>query len=260
MISATSAAEIERLERALLDRGAMLGCEIEAVYGRLRQVSPRGTDGMRCLKAGGMQEEKTHEASEWGVRYKLDFSGYSVGFFLDQRNNRRFLAERKPERVLNLFAYTGSFSVVAALKGAETWSIDLSRKALDWAKENFRLNGLDPSEHHFYVDDVVACLPRLKRRGMQFDAIILDPPTFAHGAGGRLLRAEVMYRKLIELAKPLLVEGGAMLLSTNATRVNVETLKKWAKDVWRAALYFHEESPPEDVEGSPHAVTVWCLV
>ena len=104
---------------------------------------------------------------ERGVCYGLDFgAGYSVGFFLDQRENRQFVRRAAPRRMLNCFAYTCSFSVVAGLAGAETLSIDLSKKSLDRGPRQFRSStGSRPIGHRFLADDVFAVLPRLARKG-----------------------------------------------------------------------------------------------
>src|SRR5581483_10954938 len=116
-------------------------------------------------------------AMEHYLKYAIDFeAGYSVGFFIDQRENRRYLRLAPPRRVLNCFAYTCSFSVAAASVGAETVNIDLSRKSLERGRRNFALNSLSPSGHKFLADDVMEVLPRMIRRGEKFDAIILDPP------------------------------------------------------------------------------------
>ena len=88
------------------------------------------------------------EAEEQGVLFRLDMSaGYSQGIFLDQRDHRRRVRERSRPgmKVLNTFAYTGAFSVYAALGGAQTTTLDLAQPCLEWARENFRLNGMDPS-------------------------------------------------------------------------------------------------------------------
>src|SRR5439155_16582747 len=92
--------------------------------------------------------------------------------------NRRYVRHIAPRRLLNCFAYTCSFSVCAACKGANTVNIDLSKKSLARGRENFALNNLSTIDHRFITDDVQSVLPRLSRRGEKFDAIILDPPTF----------------------------------------------------------------------------------
>ena len=133
----------------------------------------------------------TTVVTEAGVRYGIDFAaGYSAGLFIDQRANRAALRRLAPKRLLNTFAYTCSFSVIAALAGGTTVSIDLSKKSLDRGRENFRLNDLPEEGHRFLADDVLDVLPRLERRGERFDAIVLDPPTFSRGNRGRRWQVE----------------------------------------------------------------------
>src|SRR3984957_5370116 len=118
--------------------------------------------------------------------------GYSVGLFLDQRDNRRrFLANHVAAdfplfpggaagaEVLYTFAYPCGFSVCAAKSGARTTSLDLSKKYLDWGKRNFALNGLETSAHDFIFGDAFDWMRRLAKKNRRFDAIILDPPTFS---------------------------------------------------------------------------------
>src|SRR3954469_15186502 len=87
------------------------------------------------------------------LKYGVDFgAGYSVGLFIDQRENRRFLREMKPKRVLNCFAYTCSFSVAAASVGTKTVNVDLSKKSLNRGEHNFALNDLPAKDHGFIAD------------------------------------------------------------------------------------------------------------
>ncbi len=114
------------------------------VFGKYlpHHASERGAPVLLRGDAGGSLET---EAGEAGVRYGLDFAGgYSAGLFIDQRANRARLRALKPKRLLNTFAYTCSFSVVAALGGAGTVSVDLSRRSLARGEGNFQRNGLDP--------------------------------------------------------------------------------------------------------------------
>jgi 23S rRNA (cytosine1962-C5)-methyltransferase len=99
---------------------------------------------------------------ERGLRFEIDFSGgYSVGLFIDQRENRSFVRKSAPKRMLNCFAYTCSFSVAAAIAGANTVSVDLSQKSLERGRANFLLNNLPATGHHFFADDVFEVLPRV---------------------------------------------------------------------------------------------------
>ncbi|HWL50928.1 MAG TPA: class I SAM-dependent methyltransferase [Chthoniobacteraceae bacterium] len=183
--------------------------------------------------------------SEAGVRYGLDFgAGYSTGLFLDQRANRAFLRELAPKRLLNTFAYTCSFSVVAALAGAETLSLDLSKRSLERGRQNFALNALNEEGHRWIADDVLDVLPRLSRRGEVFDAIILDPPTFSRGRRGKPWQVERGLEELVLQAVEIAAPGAAILVSTNCTRLNLRTLES----IVRFALRTHRRSGEVHVE------------
>ncbi|HEY5346022.1 MAG TPA: pseudouridine synthase [Verrucomicrobiae bacterium] len=168
------------------------------------------------------------EILENGIRYEMSFNeGYSVGLFLDQRDNRRRLlnghiAADFPQlpsansHLLNCFAYTCGFSVCAAHAGARVTSLDLSKKYLEWGKRNFVLNGLDPAAHDFIYGDTFDWLRRLAKKGRAFDAIVLDPPTFSQSKENGTFRAEKDYGKLVTAALPVLKPGGVLLASTNA--------------------------------------------
>ncbi len=167
------------------------------------------------------------EILENGVRYEMSFSeGYSVGLFLDQRDNRRRLLtghiaadfcqlSTANYQLLNCFAYTCGFSVCAAKAGARTTSLDLSKKYLEWGKRNFALNGLDPAAHDFIYGDTFDWLRRLAKKGRAFDAIVLDPPTFSQSKEHGTFRAEKDYGRLVTAALSVLKPGGVLLASTN---------------------------------------------
>jgi 23S rRNA (cytosine1962-C5)-methyltransferase len=173
---------------------------------------------------------------ENGVAYELSFAeGYSYGLFLDQRDNRRRLLVNHVAagfplfpngpagcEVLNCFAYTCAFSVCAALGGARATSLDLSRKYLDWGRRNFVLNGVDPAAHDFIFGDVFDWLRRLAKKGRQFDAVLLDPPTFSRSKERGDFRAEADYGALVSTTLPLLRPGGVLFASTNAARLEPE--------------------------------------
>jgi 23S rRNA (cytosine1962-C5)-methyltransferase len=169
---------------------------------------------------------------ENGVRFELSFrEGYSVGLFLDQRDNRRRLlggqvasgfplfpsATRSPQSaLLNCFAYTCGFSVCAAKAGARTTNLDLSKKYLEWGRRNLVLNRLDPREHDFIYGDVFDWLRRLAGKQRAYDVILLDPPTFSQSKEGGAFRVEKDYGRLVKAAVPLLKPQGVLFASTNA--------------------------------------------
>ncbi len=170
---------------------------------------------------------------ENGLQFELSFDeGYSVGLFLDQRENRRriltkhvaagfplFQKEMAQVEVLNAFAYTCGFSACAAKSGARVTSLDLSRKYLAWGKRNFAVNGLSAADHDFIFGDVFDWLGRLARKERIFDLIILDPPTFSRSKGWGTFRAEKDYGQLVTAVLPLLEKSGVLFASTNAAQV-----------------------------------------
>ncbi|MEI7731297.1 MAG: pseudouridine synthase [Verrucomicrobiota bacterium] len=192
---------------------------------RAEDASPRLCAGTTAPERFGIREN--------GVQFELSMGeGYSVGLFLDQRDNRRRLLSghvaagiRLPQtgaRLLNVFAYTCGFSVCAALGGFATTSLDLSKKYLDWGRRNFSLNGLDPAQHDFIFGDAFDWLKRLAKKGRKFDVIVLDPPTFSQSRERGVFRAEKDYGRLAEAALPLLLPGGILLASTNAAGLEPE--------------------------------------
>jgi len=167
---------------------------------------------------------------ENGLDFEISFGeGYSVGLFLDQRDNRRrfltnhvaanfpvFLGSAAGAEVLNTFAYTCGFSVGAAKGGASTTNIDLSKKYLAWGKRNFAANRIDPAEHQFLLGDTFDWLRRLAKKGRTFAAVVLDPPTFSRTKEHGTFQAEKDFGNLITASVPLLRPGGVLLASTNA--------------------------------------------
>lgn len=199
------------------------------------------------------EDPGTITVSEAGVKYLVQpAGGYSSGLFLDQRMNRGWVRGLRPRRMLNLFAYTGSFSVCSALGGGVTCSVDALKRALTRARENFDANGLDPSGgHRFLADDVMKVVPRLAKRGEKFDLIVLDPPTFGR-AGGRVFRIERDLSGLVHACFGLLEVGGHLLVSCNYAAWNAERLQA----ICRAALVGEScefgvgELPPEMARGA----------
>ena len=227
-----------------------LGLKADRIFVR-RLVSQPGEEDKPVQILGGEGAAKT-VVLERGLKFGIDFSaGYSVGLFCDQRANRAHLESLAPRRVLNCFAYTCAFSVAAARAGAETLSLDMSRKSLFRGRDNLFLNSLS-GRHEFIADDVFAVLPRLARRGEKFDAIILDPPTFSRGAKGRVFRAERDFPQLVELALAVAGPGARVLLSTNARDIDVPALKGFARGMKTHAVPQPAEYPP-----GAAAATLW---
>ncbi|MBX7166000.1 MAG: class I SAM-dependent methyltransferase [Pirellulales bacterium] len=112
-----------------------------------------------------------------------------VGFFPEQAGNWLSISQyaavvRRPARVLNLFAYTGASTLVVAACGAEVTHVDAARGAVTWARANAQRSGLAAAPIRWIVDDARAYVARERRRGRSYDLVILDPPSYGHGAGG----------------------------------------------------------------------------
>lgn len=158
---------------------------------------------------------KTLTVHEGQAKLKVNLYDYlDTGLFLDHRLLRNKFAALKPgTRFLNCFCYTASASVHAALAGALTTNVDLSKTYLAWAEENFRLNNINPSRHQFVHFD---CLEWLKMAKDQFDVIFLDPPSFSNSK--RMKQTLDVQRDqlvLIDAAMRLLKKDGQLYFSTN---------------------------------------------
>ena len=200
-------------------------------------------------------------ALERTLGYGIDFSaGYSVGLFIDQRENRRFVRDLAPATLLNCFAYTCSFSVAAATVGAKTVSVDLSKKSLARGRENFALNSLSTTDHRFLADDVLAVLPRLAGKGEKFDVIILDPPTFSRSHRGKTFQVEQDFESLLLAAFEVASRNAHILLSTNCSTLGeraLEVMGRFCLKATRRAGSFHREQPLPDFPPGVGAATMW---
>jgi 23S rRNA (cytosine1962-C5)-methyltransferase len=146
--------------------------------------------------------------------------GSSAGLFLDQRENRSYVRQHAAgKQILNLFCYTAGFSVAAALGGATSiTSVDTSKNTLEWAKENFKQNGLLPEKFRFIHEDARDYLKRAIKRGEHYDIIVVDPPSFARNKKGIFSFAKD-YIPLVEQCLSLLTERGFVIASTNYEKI-----------------------------------------
>jgi len=232
------------------DQGLPPGCEqemrerfgFEPSGWLVRSLARRAADQQAPVLVSGEAPGRV-EVREGGLRFLVEpKAGYSSGLFLDQRLNRAWVRGLGARRMLNLFAYTCSFTVCAAAGGGETRSVDVSKRALACGRDNLRLNGIDAeSGHAFVADDVVAHVGRLARRGVTFDLIVLDPPTFGR-AGGRTFRLEHDLPPLAEKCIGLLEPGGRMLLSCNFAGWGERDLQQILRSAANGLVI--EECPP----------------
>jgi 23S rRNA (cytosine1962-C5)-methyltransferase len=167
--------------------------------------------------------------TERELRFDVELAdGLSSGLFLDQRDNRALIRGLSSgARVLNLFSYTGSFSVAAAAGGAAgVTSVDLSARALERAKENLALNGLDREPHRFVKADAFEWLTRAARKGERFDVIVLDPPSFGTRSKRSTFNVSRDFGRLATRALALLDTGGRLLAVTNHRKTSLQRLRR----------------------------------
>jgi 23S rRNA (cytosine1962-C5)-methyltransferase len=200
---------------------------VRGVYATERPRGRRRGGGRHV--AGAEAPAHRTEVVEHGLRYAIEpASGPATGLYLDQRDNRLALARLVAGgSLLNTFSYTCSFSLVAAVHGARTVSIDLAKAALRTGRENFARNGVPTDRHAFLADDVFLALPRLQRRGERFRAVLLDPPTFARGKKGAF-STEKDYERLAAAAAPLVAPGGHLVAFANTHRLSDQA---WLRQV-----------------------------
>lgn len=277
---AQSAAPLGPSERAHLEQElARMGLR-GAYHKRLRRdVRGRGGPAVSPQPWLGTPAPDAFTVRENGLQFEIRFGeGYSVGLFLDQRDNRRrllvnhvaagfpvFPAGPVGASVLNTFAYTCGFSVCAARAGARTTSVDLARKYLEWGRRNFTLNGLVPEEHEYLVGETFDWLNRLARKGRCFDVVLLDPPTFSTTGRGEMFRAEHDFGRLVRTAAPVVAPGGLLFASTNAAELRPEKFLKLIRaalaEAGRRVVREHYAAQPPDFPISharpAYLKTVW---
>ena len=188
--------------------------------------------------------------TEHGLQYILKADqGLSRGLFLDQRANRKwFLENSKDKRVLNLFCYTGGFSLCAARGGAsEVVSVDTSKQTLTWAKENFLLNDLKSDQYQFWDNDASYFLRGAKRRGREFDLIICDPPSFSRSSEG-VFRIEQNLPELLDQCLAVLAPNGRLLFSTNYEGWTKEHFKEVVLKSLPRGKFATEATPIPDLD------------
>lgn len=180
---------------------------VRARRDRSSQDRPREKSGARLV------------VQEGTFSFLVNLKDYlDTGLYLEDRKLRRLLfRESAGKRVLNLFCYTGAASVAAALGTArEVTSVDLSQTYLDWARDNFSQNAIDPTKHRFIKDDAVTWLRQAATRNARYDLIYAGPPTFSTSSGRADFDVQRDHPMLIELASSLLTTGGKLLFFTHA--------------------------------------------
>lgn len=206
----------------------------------------------RRRQRGLLQYEKTGARGEdfivreGGRRFIVNLEEYlDTGLFLDHRNTRRMVQEKAAgRRFLNLFAYTGSFTVYAAAGGAvRSTTVDLSNTYQDWARRNFELNGMDLAQHELVRADVFGFLDDEVKRGEHYDLIVMDPPTFSNSKKmSGVLDVQRDHVRLINQCLKLMPESGELFFSTNLRSFQLDEAAVATKNIKEIS----SQTVPED--------------
>ncbi|HFI0291665.1 TPA: class I SAM-dependent rRNA methyltransferase [Streptococcus suis] len=203
------------------------------------QVFPEVVGGYEKIRFKGLEYESAHifgqEApdvftiKENGVDYKIFLNdGLMTGIFLDQHEVRGALVDglAAGKSLLNMFSYTAAFSLAATMGGArETTSVDLAKRSRELSQAHFQANGVVSDSHQFIVMDVFDYFKYAKRKGLTYDVIVLDPPSFARNKRQTFSVAKD-YHKLIAQSLEILNPKGVIIASTNAANLSLDRFKK----------------------------------
>ena len=198
-----------------------------------RQVFPEVLGTYEKIRFKGLDYESAHvygqEAPDFftvlenGILYQVFMNdGLMTGIFLDQHEVRGSLVDglAMGKSLLNMFSYTAAFSVAAAMGGAsQTTSVDLAKRSRELSQAHFQANGISTDDHRFVVMDVFEYFKYAKRKGLTYDVIVLDPPSFARNKKQTFSVAKD-YHKLISQSLEILNPGGIIIASTNAANVS----------------------------------------
>ena len=194
----------------------------KAVWERADAVYDRSKTG------GGIWRKKGRLPRRWEVGYKdlrfyVEPTGFKhTGLFPEQVVNWDWLREQvrgapEPVRALNLFGYTGGATVALAAEGARVCHVDAAKRMVTLARENAALSGLDRAPIRYITDDVMKFIRREARRGQQYDAILMDPPTYGRGPTGELWKLEETLVELIHECVALLSDRARLFLINSYT-------------------------------------------
>ncbi len=215
-----------------------------------RRERQRGTSQYEKLEGAAAEVFVVEEA---GHRFEVDFDTYlDTGLFLDHRPMRGLVADAVAAReqagagtaFLNLFAYTGSFTIYAACAGAaRSTTVDLSNTYQAWTGRNFALNGIDPARHELVRADVLAWLGEAVASGRRYDVIVLDPPSFSNSKKMQgVLDVQRDHVRMVRQCHELLCAGGELYFSTNLRSFGLDA--SLATDL--AMREITHQSVPED--------------
>ncbi len=217
------AEELEWLEAMTEAAAQGLGIDKNKIAARTRLHDKGGLQYAK-KESQGDKSDFCGRVFESGMIFFVDLKSYlDTGLFLDMRLARKMIMEQSEgKRVLNLFCYTSSFSVAAALGGAKSvQSVDLSNTYLDWSKKNFSLNGFDVDAFEWTKADAISFLKECPKK---YDLIILDSPTFSNSKSAKNdLDIKRDWAALANDALRLLDKGGLLYFSTNARQFKFDS-------------------------------------
>ena len=242
----------------------------EDIYAALDDiVNVRGVYEKKRFNVNGQYVEQddyvSGEKGEFPIIIQENYMNFAVdlndgamtGIFLDQRNVRKALRDKYSEgrTVLNTFSYTGAFSVAAALGGASvTTSVDLAKRSVPKTIEQFAVNGIDYEAQEMKVMDVFEYFSYAKRKGLQFDVVVLDPPSFARTKKFTFSTAKD-YPKLLQDAIAITAPKGTIIASTNNASFNMKKFKTFIDKAFTASnkryRILEQHQLPEDFR-TPH--------
>ncbi|MCZ6805795.1 MAG: bifunctional 23S rRNA (guanine(2069)-N(7))-methyltransferase RlmK/23S rRNA (guanine(2445)-N(2))-methyltransferase RlmL [Deltaproteobacteria bacterium] len=232
-----------RIQDVLLTLPEALGISSDDLFVKVRHRHDQGDQYARLAR-----QETELTVAEEGLRFVVNLEDrIDTGLFLDHRKVRSYARERcRGKRMLNLFAYTCSVSVAAAVGGAkQTTSVDLSNTYLDWGRRNFGANDLDPSKYRFFQSDAMRWIAK---RGETYDWVFINPPTFSRSKKTKGdFNIHQDHARLIEQAMRSLSKGGELLFTTHAQSFRLDKRLKERFAVQNSAKLF----VPNDFARSP---------
>lgn len=243
---------IEKVKSVLLDELA-LQLKPKGIFDR-SDASAREHEGLGPSFGNlyGAEPPEFVEVMENGVKYLINIAeGQKSGFFCDQRDNRRIVAEHsRGKRVLDCFSYSGGFSLNCIRQEAsEVISVDSSPLAIETLRRNITLNGFDSAKHQAIQSDVNKQLRAFRESGEKFDILVLDPPKYAPSRS-TLDKASRAYKDLNRIGMSLLNAGGLLATFSCSGAVDIAHFKQilaWAAlDAGKEIQFIYQFCQPED--------------
>lgn len=228
------------------------------IVGVCERVTRRKDRSSELRQLSGEKPPEVLLVEEHGLRYEVDFeAGQKTGLFLDHRDNRRYLRDlARGKRVLNLFSYTGAFSVSCVAGGAaHVTSVDIAGPAIEAASRNVAHNAFPASVHAGVAQDVFEFLEGARAQGKRWDLVIADPPSFA-SSRAELFGALRAYKKLHAAALSVLEPGGLYAAASCTSQVSPDafrqTVAEGAARLYRLTVVHESAHAPDHPYGIGH--------